>query len=114
MGRLSIVYQAQLHEVLVEVRPGAWSVDRAHLRPVCKINMFIPYRWLRQASQPLSVDRRGSQCLATLTIIRQLEVRIALLNFGALSKAVGKIWPLAVCQTAAEERVFRVDDPAIS
>lgn len=46
----------------------SWTMDRAFLSPVCKINVFIPYRCLTWALQLLSLDCTGSQCLATLTI----------------------------------------------
>lgn len=63
---VSALYQPQSHEVWLEVGPGAWSVDRASLCPIHKINIFIPYRWLTQASQLLPIDCRGESAPGNL------------------------------------------------
>lgn len=106
------------------------SEDRACLCPVYKINMFIPYRWLNRHCNRCLVIAEGSRVWQPWLFIRQLEVHIALLNFSGHSKAVEKIWSLPVHQdcslntwfwwwslyseSAAEERVFMVDDLAIN
>lgn len=64
---VSALCQAQSHEVLFEVGLGAWGVDRTRSCPVCKINIFIPHRWLAQAPQPMAVACRGSQHLPVST-----------------------------------------------
>lgn len=66
---VSALCQAQSHKVLFEVGLGAWGVDRTRLCPVCKINIFIPYRWLTQAPQLMAVFCRGSSASANLNYL---------------------------------------------